>query len=427
VIPDGATQPPDGDARILARRVNAQAPPDYAEPGTGVSTSDELLERGSVGLRYFEVFLPLYARVGSLGEMSHSAACRRYDEQRELSFAQLRQDAQILARAAEDLASEQRILERQIQSVAAAWTGAAADAAGGYLRDLSAATTQVRTWVSEAASVLDLAATELEGHVRDRAQFVSTLYTGEVGGRTAAEISALITAFAADGARPEPADALPHSATQACRAFVEHVFKPAVESTWRAFVAACDTTDAAARQTYTVVTDAAATVDGQVFTPLDAGISTPPTQHVDVGGRGDPGAPPQGWNAGVMQGAPPAEEQAAQMHAAGAGGGWYDPGGQGERELAGAALASSSEPPSSASDQASGAALAGSGQASPGVPMTGTGGAPGAGGSDQPHRVGYHWQLAEDTFAVDGGSWARLVDVLGPGRTPGRGGASNQE
>lgn len=134
MIPDGATQPPDGDARILTRMVNAQAPPDYAEPGTGVSTSDELLERGSVGLRYFEVFLPLYARVGSLGEMSHSAACRRYDEQRELSFAQLRQDAQILARAAKDLASEQRILERQIQSVAVAWTGAAADAAGGYLR-----------------------------------------------------------------------------------------------------------------------------------------------------------------------------------------------------------------------------------------------------------------------------------------------------
>lgn len=257
-------------------------------------TSDELLDQGSDGLRYFEVFLPLYSRVQSAGEMSRDAACARYDESREMSFATLRSDAGTLAEAVSGLESELRCIDDQHQHLAAVWTGKAATAALTYLGTFTTEAAQVRTWMTDASTALAEGADQLEAAVRAKAVAVSPLYTGQVGGKTPDQVDTLITVMLGnpfssqnDNTIKAMAQWFPgieidteclsndltqevrHAAKQSCGDFINRAFLPGVEHTWSAFIRICNTCDTSVVRTYNVITDTLAKVDQKVFAPLD--------------------------------------------------------------------------------------------------------------------------------------------------------------
>lgn len=110
--------------------------------GPGVATSDQLLDIGSVGLRFFDVYLPLYAQLWDPGTMSLGRARQRYDEQRDLSFAQLCEDADVVAAAAQRLESEQTAMRAAARALRDAWRGAAGISVGAHVGEVLGATTR---------------------------------------------------------------------------------------------------------------------------------------------------------------------------------------------------------------------------------------------------------------------------------------------
>ena len=325
--------------------------------GPGVATSDELLDIGSVGLRFFEVYLPLYAQLWDPGTMSLGRARQRYDEQRDLSFAQLCEDADVVAAAAQRLESEQTAMRAAARALRDAWRGAAGISVGAHVGEVLGATTRAVEHLVDTAAVLRRGSEELEHHVRAKADDIATLSEVLIDGRTAAELADIIaTAKSGDLSSPrlpELTDTDRPRANDLCRRYLEVTFRPVVDSTWAWFDAVCTRTDTAVRLTYEVLSDVLA---GEGPGPVRAATATP------------------------------AQQPAAQMRAASAGAGWFEP--------EGPQLASASPPPEGAAATAadwlagqdrtdSGAALASAVENAPGAPsvttdpVAGWAGAPG--------------------------------------------------
>ncbi|QGK71485.1 hypothetical protein GIY23_19980 [Allosaccharopolyspora coralli] len=95
-----------------------------------VGKSDELLDHGAVGLKFFEVFLPrLQDWTGSAPD-HQGEICRRYDELRGIDFAAFREDAERLGRVQQALVEQNDSMDRGYRTAAQTWQGDAATAAG---------------------------------------------------------------------------------------------------------------------------------------------------------------------------------------------------------------------------------------------------------------------------------------------------------
>lgn len=102
-----------------------------------VPNSNTLLDAGSVGMRFFEKFIPVYAKAAPA--CGHQGAApnldndirKKYDEVRDIDFAKFREDAHKLTENVKKAEAHDNQLGSAWNGLGS-WEGAAADAARGY-------------------------------------------------------------------------------------------------------------------------------------------------------------------------------------------------------------------------------------------------------------------------------------------------------
>jgi hypothetical protein len=163
--------------------------------GNGVATSDELLEFGRGGLRFFERFLPRYeAWTGRTLGGGMAGITATYDEVSGIRFDRLRADADRLGQVHSDLSDHNDQLAGNVGALRAVWDGDAATEADDYgssfLRDAST----VADGVDVAQTLISMSADRAETAVLTRAQLVSGLDSHHVGGLTPRQVDQVIAA-----------------------------------------------------------------------------------------------------------------------------------------------------------------------------------------------------------------------------------------
>jgi uncharacterized protein YukE len=163
-----------------------------AQGGAGVRTSDELLEPGSHGLSYFQLFIPPYRDwTGSAPDLDKDIR-DVYDNLRGINFAHFRADATQLSTSHGKLSDSALNVANATGSLGGFWQGTAAEAAqqfcGSFVRDARTAT----DGVDAASQVITTAMKAIETAVLQRAQGVLPLYATDVGGVPADGVQQLI-------------------------------------------------------------------------------------------------------------------------------------------------------------------------------------------------------------------------------------------
>ncbi|MDG3008988.1 hypothetical protein G4X40_02360 [Rhodococcus sp. D2-41] len=232
-------------------------------------TVDAMLDAGAVGLRFFEQFLPLAAALAPIG-VGYPDVRRRFDEQRGLDVAALGSDAERVRAQARAAAEQLDVQRAQSARLLEEQWGVAVDAAGALLRDHLDRAACDLAHLRRCADALDAAAHTLWSVVRDKAEMTAGLGSGEIGGRTVAQITLMVESVCGVGAPdhaaaaavtgwqpavPGVSAAAPVAAVRAaCERWLREVFVPSVQSRCRAFTALCDQADAAVSETFRVLT-----------------------------------------------------------------------------------------------------------------------------------------------------------------------------
>jgi hypothetical protein len=371
-IPGGGLPPffgePVGDLKKVIREAHQQigkhnsnnGKQELGERSTGAANSNSILDLGAPGLRYFEYFVPLYQKCVSGSEISVEKARERYDEQRDLSFAALRTDSEVLTKSAATLAEEITTQRNSWNTIDQLWTGKGAEAASSYVSGYLGQAGTAQAQADKYAKVLSPAADALEKAVHDKAEFVANLYADTIGGKTPEQIDEIIfyeqhghdvftslpeaarivhmfgasaapdgenilEFFAIDplvGASHAAVDLLGKAKGYATN-FVENVFKPDVEGKWEGFIDTCTATDKSVQEIYRRIVTEADSINEHPFT-ASTGTLPPVTSADRPQVKGDkPGhgqattpSPDQqgsGAGAGLPQagGTPPAQSQQA--------------------------------------------------------------------------------------------------------------------
>ena len=371
-IPGGGLPPffgePVGDLKKVIREAHQQigkhnsnnGKQELGERSTGAANSNSILDLGAPGLRYFEYFVPLYQKCVSGSEISVEKARERYDEQRDLSFAALRTDSEVLTKSAATLAEEITTQRNSWNTIDQLWTGKGAEAASSYVSGYLGQAGTAQAQADKYAKVLSPAADALEKAVHDKAEFVANLYADTIGGKTPEQIDEIIfyeqhghdvftslpaaarivhmfgasaapdgenilEFFAIDplvGASHAAVDLLGKAKGYATN-FVENVFKPDVEGKWEGFIDTCTATDKSVQEIYRRIVTEADSINEHPFTastgtlPLVTSADRPQvkgdkpghgqatTPLPDQRGSGAGDGPPQAG------GTPPAQSQQA--------------------------------------------------------------------------------------------------------------------
>ncbi|WP_127783946.1 hypothetical protein [Rhodococcus sp. X156] len=282
----------------------------------GAAGSNDILDQGAPGLRYFEHFAPLYQRCISGSDISRDKAVQLYDEQRDIDLATLRADAATMTSGADRLGVELARQRAAWDAVSSIWTGRGGVAADAFVRTYLTEADSARGRTADLAAALGPAADGIEECVRVRASAVAELYAATVGGKTPSQIDEIIS-FAKDrhsvtsapqagrilqmfggdvgptgdevgavantglrlssgagllsvaqalaGQTEAYLQRLVDQAVQCSRDFVTTVFIPDVESRWRLLTEVCASTDTAVRDLYRSVTAVAGAAEGHPF------------------------------------------------------------------------------------------------------------------------------------------------------------------
>jgi len=203
-IPGGGLPPffgePVGDLKKVIHEAHRQigkhnsdnGKQELGERSTGAANSNSILDLGAPGLRYFEYFVLLYQKCVSGSEISVEKARERYDEQRDLSFAALRTDSEVLTKSAATLAEEITTQRNSWNTIDQLWTGKGAEAASSYVSGYLGQAGTAQAQADKYAKVLSPAADALEKAVHDKAEFVANLYADTIGGKTPEQIDEII-------------------------------------------------------------------------------------------------------------------------------------------------------------------------------------------------------------------------------------------
>ncbi|MCG8921139.1 hypothetical protein [Lentzea sp. CC55] len=154
-----------------------------------VPNSNTLLDAGAPGLRFFEKFIPVYAKAAPA--CGHQGAApnlqgdiyRKYDEVRDIDFAKFREDAHKLTENVKKAQEHDNQLGAAWNGLGS-WEGSAADAARGY-HDKFAST--AKTFVQQAGTgpgAITGGVTNMQKHVKEFAQQIHDQYSETCGGLT---------------------------------------------------------------------------------------------------------------------------------------------------------------------------------------------------------------------------------------------------
>ncbi|WP_062575796.1 MULTISPECIES: hypothetical protein [unclassified Rhodococcus (in: high G+C Gram-positive bacteria)] len=294
-------------------------------PTSTTRTVEELLDAGAVGLRFFEVFVPLAVAGGATLPTSYPASCARYDEQRGLDADLLQSDADLVRAVAADARTQSgRHADAAVQ-LGNAWRGSGSDAALDLLGRQSTRSAADVDLLDAVASAMDTASAGLRSVVEDKSITTAHFWSPEVGGRDAALVAATVAGAGGhvDGATgtvgllsslfPTLQDELLGATSQGevqsrivepvaaqCRAWLDTVFVPAVTERIAAFEQMCTATDTAVTEIYAALTAALGDVNTEpyptstgIIGPADCGCPTSTVDEQDPAGTGPAAAAPQ--------------------------------------------------------------------------------------------------------------------------------------
>ncbi|WP_447004482.1 hypothetical protein ACRAKI_33480 [Saccharothrix isguenensis] len=149
--------------------------------------SNELLDAGAPGLRFFEKFIPIYQEAAPLAGHGGQApdlqgyVYKNYDEVRDIDFGKFREDADKLNKAVAELDNHQNGLGTAWNGLAS-WEGEAAQAANGYNgKFLNTAGTFIQD-TKNAPGTIVTGVTTIQQQVKEFAQHIHDMYAEQCGG-----------------------------------------------------------------------------------------------------------------------------------------------------------------------------------------------------------------------------------------------------
>ena len=150
-----------------------------------VRTSDELLDDGAHGLRFFREFLPLLAEwTGQeLGFDRH--VLERYDRLRGIDFGAFREDARLLDAVHRALLADYELINGEFRAALRTWEGEAAESAAASIDEHTGAGSAVLDELAAFGGAIPPVIDGIERAVREYARFVLDLAADmECAGRT---------------------------------------------------------------------------------------------------------------------------------------------------------------------------------------------------------------------------------------------------
>jgi hypothetical protein len=276
-------------------RLAAQHERLVTQGGAGLATADAILENGTLGIRFFELFLPLYDRCegvpyfGSALRMSVADLQVRYDAERGLRLAGFRADAERVTSARERLDEVNDVLDDAGLQLAATWDGPAAREALAYYRRFSLLADQLRHQVGTAGEAVRTAMATVESVIFDKVRSVLSLYRETSGGFDPAAVETIIDvalgtehgwgevlAWFGESGRGDSGRRL---AQRTAQRWLQSVFKPDVEMQVRLFLQSCDWCRRGIREAFALVEVALASVPPDPFRALPHRLEPAPPRR----------------------------------------------------------------------------------------------------------------------------------------------------
>lgn len=145
-----------------------------SDGSAGVSNSNELLDKGKPALEYFSNFSPIYKDVpGHLkqppkGDTSREGVEKRYDEQRDINFANFQADIEELKNAAKTQRDQSKAMADRMTGVWNGWSGGASQASQKAFADMNAGASKVGDYLSDTAEIAGQAIHQVSDHVNTK-------------------------------------------------------------------------------------------------------------------------------------------------------------------------------------------------------------------------------------------------------------------
>src|SRR5205807_106837 len=148
--------------------------------GTGVDTSDTLLDAGKAGLRYYDRFLPLYGKLPDVvkknppqgATMTADFVHQRYDEHRGINFAHFTSDADEMASCANTERGEHQEMSNKLAGLWNHWTGPASHSAQDHFSGFAQHVEKITQALDDTANISKLAMRNISDAVRAKAQWL---------------------------------------------------------------------------------------------------------------------------------------------------------------------------------------------------------------------------------------------------------------
>ena len=198
------------------------------EPSGSVSNSDELLAAGAVGLRFFDMFGPLYSRYTAAPFDVEREIHGPYRRLAGLDFAALRRDSEAFQACGQSLAESTGVLRNSFVGLASHWRGQAASNATDHVigvLDVAGLLDEDTSAVGRACGHL---ADALEGVVRSYASATLSLHSPTCATGSPALVESLIE-LTQDQAEPAT------DAQRLARQILDEDFVPTFEERLRTF------------------------------------------------------------------------------------------------------------------------------------------------------------------------------------------------
>ncbi|MCM6776158.1 hypothetical protein NDR87_19315 [Nocardia sp. CDC159] len=173
---------------------------------------DRILDHGTPGLRYFELYLPLLQEAMPGDGPGYLELCARYDMQRGMNLTALGTVADALRRALATADAEWELQNAQARTLPSIWHGAAAAAATDLMRGLLVRVNEDRVASRTALAALDAALPALKLIIAGKANAVRAIWdrtAGTIDGKHAGQVHDIVRAaatYAADGGAARPSD-----------------------------------------------------------------------------------------------------------------------------------------------------------------------------------------------------------------------------
>ncbi|MGH4019235.1 MAG: WXG100 family type VII secretion target, partial [Pseudonocardiaceae bacterium] len=146
------------------------------------TTSDELLRAGEPGLRFFEIFTPLYSRYTHSIVDYRSEIAKPYRNLRGIDLAAFRHDAARFAGASAGLEESRHVLASGFRDLGSHWRGDAAEQAGNHVDRFLEQAGGVERFVGAFGRTAGRLGAAIAEQVRSRARVALELYSPECGG-----------------------------------------------------------------------------------------------------------------------------------------------------------------------------------------------------------------------------------------------------